>query len=86
MIQLIYAPAFIRALNKLSVDLQEEAMEKIELFRNEKSHTQLKIHKLRGRLEGRLSFSVNFKTRIIFQYLAPKKATLLTIGDHDIYR
>ena len=86
MIQLIYAPAFVRAMKKLPVDLQEEALEKIESFRNEKNHVQLKVHKLRGRLEDRYSFSVNYKVRIIFQFSASKKAILLSIGDHDIYR
>ena len=86
MIQLIYAQAFVRAMKRLPNDLQEEALEKIELFRIEKNHTHLKVHKLKGRLEGRFSFSVNFKVRIIFQYLSPKKTVLLSIGDHDIYK
>lgn len=85
----VYAPSFIRALRSLSPNLQEEAFEKIDLSRDLKNHKQLKVHKLVGRLAGRYSFSVNFRTRIVFQFSAQKKpkiAHLLMIGDHDVYQ
>ena len=82
-----YTPSFVRALNKLPPELQEEALEKIDLFRDQKNHKQLKVHKLSGRLKGRYSFSVNYKTRVVFNYLQtnPKEARLDAIGDHDVY-
>ncbi|MBU1126539.1 MAG: type II toxin-antitoxin system mRNA interferase toxin, RelE/StbE family [Patescibacteria group bacterium] len=70
-------------------ELKEEAMEKIELLRDVKNHKQIKVHKLGGRLKGRYSFSVNFKTRIVFRYLntkKPQEVLLTAIGDHDVYR
>lgn len=75
-------------LEKLSVELQEESLEKIELFGEEENHLRLKVHKLEGDLHGWYSFSVNYKTRIIFHYLktSPKEARLDAIGDHDVYR
>ncbi len=76
-------------LGKLPPELQEEAMEKIELFRNVQNHQQLKVHALRVQLIGRYSFSVNYKTRIVFHYLSKKikeEALLTAIGDHDVYR
>lgn len=74
-------------LKALPHDLQEEAIEKIEVFKDVKSHKSLKVHKLRNRLRGRHSFSVNYKTRIVFKYVGkPKEALLLAIGDHDIYK
>ncbi len=84
--ELAYSPTFIRLLKILPGALQEEAIEKITLFKNP-AHHLLKVHKLHGRLAGRYSFSVNFKTRIIFCYLStkPKTAYLLAIGDHDVY-
>ena len=41
---------------------------------------------MKGRFAGRYGASVNFKYRIIFQYLSPKEVVLLAIGDHEIYR
>lgn len=86
MIEVFYSPNFIRQIASLEDALQEETMEKIELFKNEKNHKQLKNHKLKGRLKGRLSFSVNYKTRVVFSYISKKEGVLLAIGDHDIYK
>lgn len=82
-----YAPTFVRMFKTLPDDLQEEVIEKIKLFQNQVNHKSLKVHKLSGRLKGRLSFSVNYKTRIVFVYLPkkPREAFLLAIGDHDVY-
>src|SRR3989344_7945409 len=49
------------------------------------NYKQLKVHKLQGPLAGRHSFSVNYKTRIIFCYISKKEVVLLAIGDHSIY-
>lgn len=67
--------------------LIEEALEKIELFRDPKNHVNLKVHKLKGRLNEGYSFSVNYKTRIVFTYTnkKPKGVELHAIGDHDVY-
>lgn len=80
-----FKPTFIKKFNKLESALREEALEKIELFKDEKNHKQLKVHKLNGVLAGRYSFSVNYKTRIVFSYLSKTEAVFLVIGDHDVY-
>lgn len=81
-----FKATFIRGFNKLHPDLKEEVLEKIELFKSPKNHKQLKIHKLKGPLKGRYSFSVNYKTRIVFKYISKKEVVLLAIGDHDVYK
>lgn len=85
MIVIEYAPAFLRQLKKLPPELREEAAEKIILFRNKSNHAQLKVHKLKGELAGRWSFSVNYRDRIVFKWLSDNAAGLLAIGDHSIY-
>ncbi len=86
MIRIGYAPSFLRQVKTLSGELQAEAVEKIAVFVDEKSHKTLKVHKLKGRLVGRHSFSINYRYRIVFKYIAKKEAILLAIGDHDVYR
>ncbi|MBM2817945.1 MAG: hypothetical protein HW401_535 [Parcubacteria group bacterium] len=81
-----FKPTFVRKLKSLEAALQDEVVEKIELFKDEKNHKQLKVHKLRGVLSGRYSFSVNYKTRIVFSYLSKNEAVLLAVGDHDVYK
>ena len=80
-----FKPTFVRQFKRLDPGLQQEAIEKIELFKDKKNHKQLKAHRLRGRLAGRYSFSVNYKTRIVFSYLSKNEAVLLAIGDHAVY-
>ncbi len=86
--EIFYAPKFFRLLKSCPKDLQEEVFEKIALFRDTANHPSLKIHKLAGRFKDCHSFSVNYKTRIIFSYLQtkPKEAILLAVGDHDVYK
>ena len=80
-----FKPTFIRQFKRLDPGLQQEVNEKIEFFKDGQNLTQLRIHKLHGRLAGRYSFSVNYKTRIVFCYLSKKEVALLAIGDHAIY-
>ena len=86
--EVAYIPSFLRQLKSLPPELKEEALEKIELFPDIENHKQLKVHKLGGRLKGRYTFSVNYKTRIVFRYLKtkPKEALLTAVGDHDAYK
>ncbi len=84
--EVCFKPTFVRQFKILEEDLQEEVIEKIELFKNLKKHEQLKVHKLKGRLKDRYSFSVNYKIRIVFQYLSKGKVVLLAIGSHDVYK
>lgn len=78
-----YAPTFIRMYKSLSVELKEEIKFKIDLFKDEKNHTLLKVHKLKGELKGCYSFSVNYKIRIVFEYADKDSINLLYVGSHD---
>ncbi|MBI3626916.1 type II toxin-antitoxin system mRNA interferase toxin, RelE/StbE family [Candidatus Uhrbacteria bacterium] len=84
--KIAFAPSFIRAYKKLPDDLKEEVRQKIDLFKKDPNHPFLKSHKLKGRLKGRHSFSVNYKDRIVFIYNGSDEVILLAIDDHDIYK
>jgi len=84
--EITFKPTFVRSFKKLEPDLQEEAFEKIELFRNPKNHDKLKVHKLKVRLKNYHSFSVNYKYRIIFTFEALGTADFKEFGSHDIYK
>ena len=87
MIHVEFSQKFIRMFGKLALPLQKDVLRKIELFKNPKNHRELRVHKLHGVMSGRLSFSVNFHFRIVFQYKkgSTKEVVLLAIGDHEIY-
>lgn len=84
--QIHYKPTFVRQYNNLEQQIQQEVIEKIELFKDQRNHKRLKVHKLKGLLSGRYGFSVNYRFRIVFTYLSKKEAILMAIGDHDIYK
>ena len=86
MLEINYKPSFICSYNEAEVSLREEIKEKITLFRNKINHKNLKVHKLHGNLKDCYSFSVNYKTRIVFEYLSKKEVALLAVGDHDLYK
>ena len=81
-----YTSEFVRLFKKLESLFQEEVTEKIDFFKDIKNHKSLKEHKLHGRFSKCYSFSVNYKTRIVFQYLSDNHVIFLTIGDHDVYK
>lgn len=84
--EIAYSPTFVRMLKMLPRELQDETIEKIDLFKQPKNHLTLKVYKLKGRLKGRYSFSINYKTRIVFTYLKQgDMPCLLAIGEHDVY-
>lgn len=77
--------SFLRKISKLDDALQEEALEKINLLKKIENHKLLRVHKLHGPLTGAYSFSVNYKMRIVFEYISKDEVALLSIGDHTIY-
>ncbi len=84
--EISFAPNFLRTLRSLPLALREEVKEKIFLLQDQKNHHSLRVHKLKGRLGRCYAFSVNYKFRIIFQYVGkPPRAYLINIGDHDLY-
>ena len=83
--EISYKATFIRQFNKLDKNLQEEVLEKIDLFKDRKNHDLLKVHKLHGKFKDSHSFYVNYKIRIVFIWGEKDEAVLLVIGDHDIY-
>lgn len=87
--KIVYKARFLRQFKKLTPALQQEAKEKIELLKEDIQHPYLKTHKLKGRLQGWWSFSVNYKDRIVFQYeeyKGEKAIALIAIGDHAVYQ
>ena len=83
--EVVFIPKFLRLLKKLPPDLQEEVMERIGLFKDKKNHKLLKVHKLHGRLKEYYGFSIDFRNRIVFDYLSDTEVVLLAVGDHTVY-
>lgn len=64
-------------------DLKRKFWERVEIFTEEPFNTQLRTHKLTGKLEGLWAFSVAFDCRVIFEFIDKKKVLFIDIGGHD---
>lgn len=84
--EIIYTSKFAREYKKLPTNIQDTADETETIFRNDPFDPKLKTHKLKGHLNGLLSFSIGYKYRIIFEFSKDKKTMYFySIGNHDIY-
>lgn len=85
--EIIYSSKFAREYRKLPKDIKILAEEKETIFRKDSYDTRLKTHKLKGKFDGFLSFSIGYKYRIIFEFSKDRKTVYFhTVGDHDIYQ
>lgn len=83
--KIFYLPRFKREYKKLPLRVRELAIEKEKIFRNDFSDPRLNTHKLHGPLKTFWAFWVDYKYRIIFDFLDKDTARFYSIGDHDIY-
>ncbi len=83
-LQIEYTSNFVKQFKKLTPKVQKQATEVEKLFAKDPFSKKLKSHKLSGRLEGLWALSINYKDRIIFEFLG-KKILFHKIGSHDIY-
>ncbi len=56
---------------------------KLELFTEQPFHKSLRTHKLTGKLEGLWAFSVEYDTRLVFEFIDDYHVALIDFGSHD---
>jgi mRNA-degrading endonuclease YafQ of YafQ-DinJ toxin-antitoxin module len=83
--KIFYSPKFGRQYKKLPKPIQLLAEKREKIFRKNPFQPTLKTHKLGGKLEEFWSFSIDFKYRIIFEFMPDKTVHFHSVGDHDIY-
>lgn len=83
--KVFYTKKFEREYKKINKDLKLKAEFCERFFRNNPFDKKLKTHKLSGELEGFWSFSIDFKNRIVFEFIDDKTVYFHSIGSHDIY-
>jgi len=84
--KIVYTSKFVGEFKKLPAKVKDTAEKQEVIFRRNPFNEKLKIHKLKGRLKGFLSFSIGPKYRIIFEFGQNKNIVYFhSVGDHDIY-
>ena len=80
------SPHFERAFAKLPSRIQKKVVARIALFEMDPQHPGLRIHKLKGKLEDRWSFSVDWRYRVAFKFVDGDRVVFLDVGTHGVYR
>lgn len=80
-----FGKEFARQFKALDSSIQKKAIKQEAIFRKNPLHPSLRLHKLKGKLEGLWSISLDRKYRIIFEVLKDGDILFLSIGSHSIY-
>jgi mRNA-degrading endonuclease YafQ of YafQ-DinJ toxin-antitoxin module len=70
----------------LDPQIQEKAIEKINIFRENPFDSKLKTHKLHGKDKDCWAFWIDYRYRIKFTFLSENEVLFLDIGTHNIYK
>lgn len=85
---ILYSSGFSKDLKKISrrdKTISEKIRHKLELFKVNRNHPSLRLHKLHGSIHKFWSISIEGDLRIIFSY-SNSDITLLDLGKHeDVY-
>ena len=84
--KLFTSSQYRRSFKKLPISTQQKAVKFLEVFQKDQFHPQLKTHKLSGKLVNRWSFSVDYSTRIMFEFVDEETVGLIDVGPHKIYK
>ena len=84
--RIYYSSKFEREYRRLSKKIKTKAEGKEKVFRQNPFHPSLKTHKLTGRLKEFWSFSIDYKYRIIFEFVNEKTVWFHAVGGHEVYR
>lgn len=80
-----YNSDFERQFAKLPKNIQQKAVKSEVLFRANPFHPSVRLHKLKGKLVGLWSISIDRKYRIVFSPQSGGDILLISIGLHAIY-
>lgn len=84
-VEIYYDKVFEKQFENLPLKIQEKATKAEELFRKNPFHPSLRLHKLKGRLAGAWSISIDSSYRIIFSPRERGEFLFFNIGAHSIY-
>ena len=88
---LVWSASFVRAFKRIArkdPQLTNKARNILDQLSRDPFHTSLRTHKLKGKLNGSWACSVDYDTRIVFDFVQnpsshEEEILLLTVGSHD---
>ncbi|HBA45575.1 hypothetical protein A2W67_00640 [Candidatus Nomurabacteria bacterium RIFCSPLOWO2_02_40_28] len=87
MIDILTSKKYDKSFKKKDKFVQQKALERIRLFREDPFNALLDNHKLHGEYEGCNSINITGDFRAIFEYITKNKVVFYDIGTHpELYR
>jgi len=68
---------------KRNEKLKRKFWQRMELFLTSPFSSQLRTHKLSGKLEGLWAFSIDDDCRVVFEFIGEDSVLLIDIGRHN---
>jgi addiction module RelE/StbE family toxin len=85
--QLIFTEQYTRKAAKFiknHPDIESQYAKTLQLLEVNPHHTSLRLHALKGKLDGLYSISINLKYRITLEMIiTDKEIILVNVGDHS---
>lgn len=82
---IFYTKEFAEQFKLLPEFIKKKAVRCEKLFRENPFYPSLRLHKLKGKLDGLWSISLNRKYRIIFKVMENGDVLFISAGIHSIY-
>ena len=86
MIKAVWDQGFKRSYKKRirnNSKLKKKFWEKIKIFLENPFFSQLRTHKLSGKLAGQWAFSIDDDCRIVFEFVGKDQVLLIDVGSQD---
>jgi len=77
------AKQFEKQYRKLPVKIQKQFVTRLKLYLENKNHSLLNVHSLKGKYKGLWSFNVTSDVRVIFDEYYEDVLILTAIGSHS---
>lgn len=82
---IFYGRRFAAQFKALPPSIKDLAIKKEQYFRSNPLHPSLRLHALKGKLEGLWSLSITLNYRLIFKRMPNGDILFISIGKHDLY-
>ena len=87
MLEIDYTDEFKKRYADLQLPIKKKAEKQEKLFRHNPFHPSLNTEKIEPKGKQLWTFRVDKKYRVVFKFIGPSHARLLTVGPHDwIYK
>jgi mRNA-degrading endonuclease YafQ of YafQ-DinJ toxin-antitoxin module len=83
---IVYSSKFVKELRGLPREIAVLAAKKEAVFKLNPLHPSLRLHGLRGKLEGLWFISITAGYRLIFERQPNGDLLFISIGKHDVYK